>query len=279
MKKVTKFSLAILSSLVLAACSSGGGSGDNHSNNDAKQNTKPAVKPESAKPAVKPESAKPAVKPTNTDNKLSINKEGTGAVYIISDMDNNSKVTHKVLNNADNLNLIVVDGKPIRVSYEDIGIRAGYWARVNGSASCCGVFNSVRFGVIPSNGPEEKDYIFYNGKVSKNVPTSGTASYTGQFVITGNAKQFDDEDYLFGDAKFKADFTNKQLKGSLEEASLKPIAVEAKIDGNAFSGSASSADFSTKANVEGKFFGENAKELGGIFDDGKNWGGAFGASK
>ena len=57
------------------------------------------------------------------------------------------------------------------------------------------------------------------------------------------------------------------------------------ISGNSFAGAANSNSFPTKANVEGKFYGENAKELGGMIRDVSNigsdtsWGAVFGASQ
>ncbi len=56
------------------------------------------------------------------------------------------------------------------------------------------------------------------------------------------------------------------------------INLNANINGNSFTGSANSASLSGTAKVEGKFYGENVKELGGMFKA-ADWVGAFGASK
>lgn len=276
MKVIAKFTLTALAGLMLVACGSGGGNGGS-SDNKSTADAKPIVKPSTT---AKTET-KPAVKPsTNDKSEAKPSKNETGGAYVVSYSDQKKNVEHKVLTNADNLNLIVVDGKELRVAYQDKGIYASNWANVGSSASCCGKFSSVKFGVIQSQNENEKDYVFYNGKPTQDMPASGKASYAGHFIISGNIPQLEDKDYFRGDAKFDVDFGSKKLTGALSQSNLKPIKVEAKVSGNAFAGNAGSSDFSTKATVEGKFFGKGAAELGGIFKDEKgSWSGAFGAAK
>lgn len=258
MANFKKLGLTALACLVLSACGSSGGS-DNAPTQSSVGNT--------------PSTSSPTPTPTA--------KNTTGAAIVVPGMDNNINVVRKDLTDASNLNVINVDGKEIRVAYADQGIRAGTWTQVNTLQSCCGKFTDVRFGAINSTGPEENDYIFYNGNPTKTMPTAGTANYNGHFIVTGDGSSaFDNEDYLKGTAQFSADFANKTLTGSMKADALQAIDVNAKIDGNNFSGSANSASFSGNANVEGKFFGTNAKELGGLFNSNQgNWGGAFGASQ
>ena len=254
MKKSAKLATTLLAALVITACGSSGGKSDNTANTNTNTNTNtPTVVPSS---------------------------DSTGAVIVLSGSGSNFKVETKKLKDT-NLNFITVDGKAIRVAHTDLGIYSGTWTSIRDSfATCCGKFSDVRFGLVDySEGPEENGHIFYNGNPSKTVPTSGKANYSGYFVVAGQTTEFDEDDFLKGDATFAADFGNKTLSGTLTQETLKPINVNATIAGNSFTGSANSATFSTKANVEGKFFGNNAKELGGIFTDGKTWGGAFGAVK
>lgn len=208
----------------------------------------------------------------------------TGKAIVISGTLDTHQADTKTLTDASNLNVIVVDGKEIRVAYADQGIRAGTWTERGNLQSCCGKFTDVRFGAIVSTGPDENEYIFYNGNPTKTMPTTGTASYNGHFIVTGDiSPAFDDEDYVTGTAQFNADFANKTVTGSMKADMLQPINVDAKINGNSFTGSATSTSFVGKAEVDGKFFGDNAKELGGVFnylnDQDNAWGGAFGASQ
>lgn len=267
MKHLVKFSATLLAGLVLTACSGGGSKGG-----------------EAAKPTTptnhtvnQPNNTKPT-NPTNPTNSTSTSSV-TGGVYISNGHDTESKHTYKNLSNADNLNIIVVDGKPVRVGLQDKGIYSGGWANVGSVKSCCGKYGYFRFGVLAGNDEKETSYLYYNGKPTKNMPAAGKYSYKGDFIITGETAQFEEEDYLRGKATFDVDFSNKKVEGILSGETLKPISINASIAGNGLKGQASSADFSTKADVKGHFFGPQANELGGVFSDGKNWRGAFGAAK
>ena len=58
------------------------------------------------------------------------------------------------------------------------------------------------------------------------------------------------------------------------------MTVDAKISGNGFAGTAKSALLNSQGTAEGKFYGENAKELGGLVKANDNsWSGAFAAKK
>lgn len=261
--------LTALACLVLSACSSSSGNGDNTAQ-PTQSNYSSTVTPVSSVT-----SSQAVSTPSNNT---------TGSTIIISDINDRVIVTRKNLTDASNLNVINIDGKEIRVAYADTGINARTWTKVNSLQSCCGKFTDVRFGAIDSAGPEENDYIFYNGNPTKVMPTSGTANYNGHFIVTGDDyPAFDDEDYVTGAAQFSADFANKTLTGSMKADALQAINVNAQINGNSFTGSATSASFVGKAEVDGKFFGDNAKELGGVFnylnDQDNGWGGAFGASQ
>ena len=56
--------------------------------------------------------------------------------------------------------------------------------------------------------------------------------------------------------------------------------IDANISGNGFSGTAKSDLLNSQGTAEGKFYGENAKELGGLVKANDNsWGAAFAAKK
>ena len=85
-----------------------------------------------------------------------------------------------------------------------------------------------------------------------------------------------------GKALFKVDFENKTLTGTLNVPRF-AIAVDGHIANNSFTGTATPKDSAVLpgvAKVEGKFYGDQAKEVSGLFntDDG-TWGGVFGAQK
>lgn len=278
MKNITKLGLTALACLVLSACGSSKG-GDNSAQPANNGNTANNLTPSANTPAATPTNTTPVA----TSDTTTTNANATGGVYILSGEDRNLTLTKKALNDASNLNIITVDGQPIRVAYQDQGISAGTWTVMNENASCCGKYSDVRFGIKYSDGPTENDYFFYNGNVTKSMPTSGSATYNGHFIVDADDdyyRVFDNVDHLLGTANFTADFGAKTLSGSLNTQDLQPINVNATINGNSFNGTAQSATFRTTADVEGKFYGTNAKELGGIFmDNEKMWGGAFGASQ
>lgn len=276
MKHTAKLALTILASLTITACSSSGG-GNGGSNAPTTNTSTPVTQPATA--TNKPVSSTPTA--TNNSNAVE-----SGAAYRVDGDDHFRSVTRLSLNdNAKNLEQIVVDGQTIRISQPNI--YSGGWTRINDDyAVCCGKYSDVRFGYSEHPYIDDRGYVFYNGNVTKTMPTSGVASYKGDFVAifsddyypTLDHRFHDDE--IFGSATFNVDFAKKTLSGKLENAGISPINVNATISGNSFNGSASSNSFNTKANLEGKFYGENAKELGGaFFDNEKTWGGAFGAAK
>lgn len=265
MKNITKLGLTALACLVLSACGSSKG-GDNSANQPPQ--TSPTVV---NTPVVNPTPPAP-ISPVQNDNR-------TGGAFVISGEDDQVVVTRKAITSSDDFKQkIVLDGKEITIGFPGIG--SGGWSNLGPIHTCCGRYSDVRFGVVESSNQNENDFFFYNGNVTQAMPASGTATYNGHFMVSGDTEQFEDEDYLTGTATFNADFANKTLLGMLSEPSLQTINVDAKIQGNGFNGSAKSATFRTTAEVEGKFYGKDAKELGGIFiDSQKTWGGAFGAAQ
>ncbi|MCK3655568.1 hypothetical protein A4G19_07350 [Pasteurellaceae bacterium Macca] len=279
MKNIVKFGYTALACLVLTACgSSGGGSSDSTAKNTTATPSKPTVSTPSNnssstnKPTAQPsQPAKPTHQAPVTENKptaqptVTAPSNKTGGVVVNS--------TVKNLTESENPNIILVDGKTIRVGYEDVGIHAYAFGRFNGSAYCCGQYSAMRFGALDTK--DGNSYVFYNGLPSQNVPTSGTANYSGHSIIKAGAGS----DWVEGTSQFQVDFGAKTLKGSLTSEQASTVDIKAQISGNDFAGSASSKAFSS-AKVEGKFYGPNAAELGGLFKDDKNsWSGAFGAKR
>ena len=153
--------------------------------------------------------------------------------------------------------------------------------KLNGKLeACCGSYSNVRFGAIESQDPSQDDILFYNGYPTTSMPSSGVVTYRGDSIISADTDKLPDEDYLKGSSTFTADFGNKKLTGTISAGNVDVVTVDAKISGNGFAGTAKSALLNSQGTAEGKFYGENAKELGGLVKANDNsWGGAFAAAK
>ena len=276
---ILKFSLTTLAALTLAACGSSGG-GDAGSGSQAPTKDKQAAQ---------------ATQTTKNKNNVSdsaspsLNNK-TGGVIVI-DSDNKGNVTTKtVALTSANLYKINVDGKDIPIGFGP-GISARGWTvasaqtingmKLNGKLEvCCGSYSNVRFGAIESQDPSQDDILFYNGYPTTSMPSSGVASYVGDSIITADTDKLPDEDYVKGSSSFTADFGNKKLAGTISAANIDVVKIDANISGNGFSGTAKSDLLNSQGTAEGKFYGENAKELGGLVKANDNsWGAAFAAKK
>lgn len=277
-----KFGLTALAALMISACSSGGGGGgDSHPQNNASNNTST-----NQATNTKPSSNQPS-------NQSSSNK--TGAALVIGGTDKNASVKKVDLNSQkDNLTRITVDGKTIFIGFKN-GIVSRGWStfrsqritdnnetfNLNGIVEvCCGSYSDVRFGAIESKQEGQGDILFYNGNPSKTIPTSGVVAYRGDSILSGESSKLPaDDDYVRGSSSFRADFGSKKLTGSLDVANVK-VNIDANISGNGFSGTAKSDAFASQGTTEGKFYGNNAKELGGLVRGNDNsWGAAFAAKQ
>ena len=276
---ILKFSLTALAALTLAACGSSGG-GDAGSSSQAPTKDKQATQ---ATQATKNQNNVSGSVSPSSNNK-------TGGVIVI-DSDNKGNVTTKtVALTSANLYKINVDGKDIPIGFGP-GISSGDWAvskaqtingmKLNGKLEvCCGSYSNVRFGAIESQDPSQDDILFYNGYPTTSMPSSGVASYVGDSIITADTDKLPDEDYVKGSSSFTADFGNKKLAGTISAANVDVVKIDANISGNGFSGTAKSDLLNSQGTAEGKFYGENAKELGGLVKANDNsWGAAFAAKK
>lgn len=130
---------------------------------------------------------------------------------------------------------------------------------------------------------------FAQGKetVAENVPTVGKAHYKGQHILAIEHSQEVQEEVkakygsFRGEALFDVDFANKKIAGSLELPTLEGqtetayLPVSATINGNTFEKSG----FIDDVSVKGKFYGENASEMAGVYQKMDKFTGAFGAKK
>ena len=252
---IVKFSLTALAAFTLAACGSSGGSSDNTAAPSNEQKTQ----------------ATPSKTNLPTQNSTKANQTVTGSAVVISGQDDKVQVKNVKFNDA-NINQLEVDGQKITLTYP--GIYAGSWQRINNTAVCCGKYANVRIGVSLSNGPTEKDILFYNGIPTQNMPVTGLASYKGDSIILSDDIG-DDSDEVAGQSSFDVDFGAKTLSGSITANNVPTINISANISGNSFEGTAKSTKLTDGA-VEGKFYGNNAVELGGLAKANDNsWGAGF----
>lgn len=276
---ILKFSLTALAALTLAACGSSGG-GDAGSSSQAPTKDKQAA-----------QTTQPAKKQNNSSNSVSTSSNNKTGGAIVVDSDNKGNVTAKtVALTSANLYKINVDGKDIPIGFGP-GISARGWTqataktingmKLNGKLEvCCGSYSNVRFGAIESQDPSQDDILFYNGYPTTSMPSSGVVTYRGDSIISANTDKLPDEDYLKGSSSFTADFGNKKLTGTLSTHNKDVVKIDANISGNGFSGTAKSELLNSQGKAEGKFYGENAKELGGSANANDNsWGAAFAAKK
>lgn len=278
---ILKFSLTALAALTLAACGSSGG-GDAGSSSQAPTKDKQAA-----------QTTQSAKKQNNSSNSASTSSNNKTGGAIVVDSDNKGNVTAKtVALTSANLYKINVDGKDIPIGFgPGISISARGWTqataktingmKLNGKLEvCCGSYSNVRFGAIESQDPSQDDILFYNGYPTTSMPSSGVASYKGDSIISADTDKLPDEDYLKGSSIFTADFGNKKLTGTLSTHNKDVVKIDANISGNGFSGTAKSDLLNSQGKAEGKFYGENAKELGGSANANDNsWGAAFAAKK
>ena len=275
---ILKFSLTALATLTLAACGSSGG-GDVGSRSQAPTKDKPAA--QANQPTKKQNNSNTPMLPSSNNK--------TGGVIVVDD-EGGRVVTKNIALTSPNLYKINVDGKDIPIGFGP-GISARGWTqataktingmKLNGKLEvCCGAYSDVRFGAIESQDPSQDDMFFYNGYPTTSMPSSGVVTYRGDSIISADTDKLPDEDYLKGSSSFSADFGNKKLTGTLRTDNKDVVKIDANISGNGFSGTAKSDLLNSQGKAEGKFYGENAKELGGSAKANDNsWGAAFAAKK
>ena len=275
---ILKFSLTALATLTLAACGSSG-DGDAGSRSQAPTKDKPAT--QANQPTKKQNNSNTPMLPSSNNK--------TGGVIVV-DNEGDNVVTKNIALTSPDLYKINVDGKDIPIGFGP-GFGSVGWAgtkaqtlngmKLNGKLEvCCGTYSNVRFGAIENQDPSQDDIFFYNGYPTTSMPSSSVVTYRGDSIISADTDKLPDEDYLKGSSTFTADFGNKKLTGTISAGNVDVVTVDARISGNGFAGTAKSALLNSQGTAEGKFYGENAKELGGLVKANDNsWGGAFAAAK
>lgn len=125
----------------------------------------------------------------------------------------------------------------------------------------------ARYGYI-KDGINGTPHLFAQGEVTTNMPTTGTATYTG------NAAHVTSTNVSLLGARFKVNYGNKTISGVIDSKGSPVVNLSGTINGNTFSGT--NQDIST----QGYFYGNNAAELGGTYrNTNGSISGAYGAKK
>ena len=181
-------------------------------------------------------------------------------------------------------------------SEQDIPGVQGRWINVsnitiNGKKISNIVLNNslsyARFGMIA--GLETQAGLFYQGEVTpaNSIPVSGTATYKGDAFVVDMA----DANKRTTDAKseFDVDFAKKSVKGTISNIKIDgkqynnvEISTNITKDNRLALGHyiGGSTDPKTLQRMDGAFYGKNADEMAGVFEDKQqNISGGFGAKK
>ncbi|TNG94930.1 transferrin-binding protein-like solute binding protein [Pasteurellaceae bacterium USgator11] len=252
-----KLSLTALCLGLITACGGSGGGGDNSGNTTTPLNDN-ATSPT-----------------TNVDTPNTPNTETNNTTGQVLKIKNGNGVIENL--NTTNLSSIIVDGQTIHITIP--GINSGTWAALNNQNTCCGSYDSVKIGGVFG---VENEYLFYNGIPTNvaQIPQEGQATYKGEFLYSSEAQGRYETSRNTRAATFEVDFGNKTLNGKLD-ASMTAVTIEANITGNQFDGKAISVNEVVEGKVQGQFFGENAKQLGGLAaaNDNTSWNAVFAAQK
>lgn len=283
-RALAKFTLTTLAVLTLAACSSGGGGGSTSSNakntiTETVANKLPnSVSSTTAKLLGNDATSKTEKKTEPEKDKITgYRYEGYDTFIPWSQ-------------NGQNINVLKVWGTEITLVDPSQTQENGWLKGANSKET--GLTNKViggnlqdaRYGVVINR---DESVAFVQGKATdvNNIPTTGLAKYEGQHVINEENKDVQKDvqkanfRYQTGKAVIDVNFDNKTLTGALEipqQGQSDYLAFSADISGNSFSNRSFG---NNDIQVDGKFYGEHADEMAGIYRTEKKFSGAFGAKK
>ncbi|MBE2893608.1 Slam-dependent surface lipoprotein [Spirabiliibacterium falconis] len=291
-KKRIKLSLTALAALILTACGSSGGDGDNSANSAVNKVENAAEKVE--------DKAKDVVNQVDAAS----DKYHGGSVTLNVEDGKPANATYATVSSND-YGKIKVDGKEITVLKQDQypGISSGGWMILNNEAVCCGRgLDYVKLGYTVK---DNSATAYFNGELTAldAIPKAGKVQYAksgsamvGLFDLDGTKEKDALTDLKFS-PEITADFDNKQLTGSIyamsnDNVSKEVIALKADIKGNQFAGTASlinldkaelehanvQSEADKNAQLNGAFYGPKAENVAGIAHNEK-WGVVFGATK
>lgn len=217
-----------------------------------------------------------------TDNNIDYSKAYHGTGYAVSSRSStiNARRPAQTLN-SNNFETVRIDGE--RLPARQVGIYTSGVPRLraNTPVTVEGVsyknflvsgdhYKNSRFGYITR---DNTDYIFSQGALTQNMPSTGIALYDGEAIVGRNGRTD------AADAKFIASFGSRSLSGRIiplrdSKVAFNEVNFNASIDGNSFYNNGLSVG------TNGNFYGDNARELGGVFyDNNQELRGSFGATR
>ena len=271
--KVKHTLLLTVLSVALAACGSGGGSGGGSGDSNSSSNSS---------------SNSPA--PNNSSNKKVESKKDkvTGLSFT-----GNNSIFFDSYERDNNIDKLSVRGKDIPLVGSDM-IRNDGWLQ-DAKSTTSGVttrmigdnLQNARYGLVVDQMSHE-GVLFAQGRETavENIPSSGTARYEGQHLIEVDNKdnKFSNAKYFLatGKATLDVNFGDKTISGAFEVPAedgkgKADLPFNAQIKGNKFSNEDASSVRSLR--VSGGFYGKNAEEVAGVYNNFNRYGGAFGAKK
>ena len=271
--KVKHTLLLTVLSVALAACGTGGGSGGGSGDSNSSSNSS---------------SNSPA--PNNSSNKKVESKKDkvTGLSFT-----GNNSIFFDSYERDNNIDKLSVRGKDIPLVGSDM-IRNDGWLQ-DAKSTTSGVttrmigdnLKNARYGLVVDQMSHE-GILFAQGRETdvENIPASGSARYEGQHLI-----EVDNKDNKFSNAKYylvtgkatlDVNFGDKTISGAFEVPAedgkgKADLPFNAQIKGNKFSNEDASSVRSLR--VSGGFYGKNAEEVAGVYNNFNRYGGAFGAKK
>ncbi|VGM94856.1 Transferrin binding protein-like solute binding protein [uncultured Avibacterium sp.] len=240
--------MAIIIALSVTACGSGAGGSD-----------------DSAQPSNNNSSATNTNTSSNNSDSSSTNSSSNNPANTTTVLTSNYIKDQDVAKtiNSPNLNTLQVDGQNVQLTFP--GISVGTFLVIKENAISGGHLSYARYGIVSANNSR---YAFSQGYSTLDMPTTGTAIYTGQATYDKGSVRAET-----GKSIFHVDYGKKTINGTVAINSDN-IQLSGTINGNAFSGNKNGTQ------MQGGFYGPKAAELSGTFQNkAEGYTGAFGARK
>lgn len=171
---------------------------------------------------------------------------------------------------------VVVDGHAIDLRVDRTTANSSQY--IYGRNSVSG-YSYVNFGAYHTQKDNVNNaYALVHGQItpSSSMPTTGTATYTGHALINPMRNNVNALNVIWGRSSFDVNYGSKQITGDITTYANTKYPLSGTITGNSFSGTRDGI------HMQGRFFGPNASELGGVFNSINNINGvmgSFGAQK
>lgn len=173
-----------------------------------------------------------------------------------------------VRSGSDSLNSITINGNPLQIIPQSFSVGKDLsmiGANLNGITMDRQVPNisahkHSRYGFASDNGGQGA--FFAHGELSKEVPKDGFVTYKGSAIYRAHGSK----EFIKGTTELHAQFVTKTVGGIIDfDTKIPTIGVVADINNSEFA----------QVGLKGGFYGADAQEIAGVFNDDKG-AGAFG---